>query len=98
MISPVFASDNISLMGLDETGKEIVIPMKSKKWRKRVTKVLNKVGGEVLPAIKKNYSSGENFEFKQFDLGLAVVMKVGIGELVTATIKPYFDLYFKKGE
>jgi len=96
MVTPVFASDNIALIGLDEAGEEIVIPMKSKRWSKRVTKVLNKVGGEVLPAIKNQYRSEQHFEFKQFDIGLAVKMQVGIGELVKATINPYFDLYFMK--
>jgi len=96
MFSPVIASDNITLIGLDETGEEISIPMKSKKWSKRVTKVLNKVGGDVLPTIKNQYGTNQQFEFRQFDIGLAVLMKVGIGDLVKATIKPYFDLYFKK--
>ena len=96
LISPVIASDNVTLIGLDETGEEISIPMKSKKWSKRVTKVLNKVGGDVLPMIKNQYGTNQQFEFRQFDIGLAVPMKVGIGELVKATIKPYFELYFKK--
>ena len=96
LVSPVIANDNISLIGLDETGEEISIPMKSKKWSRRVTKVLNKVGGDVLPMIKDQYGTNQQFEFRQFDIGLEVLMSVGIGDLVKATIKPFFHLYFKK--
>ena len=93
--------DLVHLVGLDETGKEINLPVKSRLWRKRIAKVFNRVGGDVLPAIE-TYESNEKFSFSQFDFGLYIPMKFGIGVLdespvsLKMKVEPYFKLFFKK--
>lgn len=99
--TPAFAESTVNLIGLDEAGKELNIPMKSSKWQKRISKVFTRVTGDVLPEIK-SYTSNEKFEFSQFDLGLSVKMKFGVGVLEESPVKlamsvePQFVLYFKK--
>jgi len=100
--STSFAADYlVNLIGLDENGKELNIPIKSKKWKKRMSKVFKRVGGDVLPQIR-SYSSNEKFAFSQFDLGLYITMKFGIGIFEESPVKlamkvePYFKLFFKK--
>ncbi len=103
--STSYASDEkdnlVNLIGLDENGKELNIPIKSKKWKRRMAKVFKRVGGDILPQIR-SYSSNEKFAFSQFDLGLYVTMKFGLGVLdespvsLKMKIEPYFKLFFKK--
>ena len=94
----VRAEDNedVTFIGLDEVGKEIEIPMKKRIWNERTKEVLNRLGGETLAGLSHLLPSGEKFDFYQFDLGVEVKMKVGIGDLVTATVQPMFTLVFKK--
>jgi hypothetical protein len=87
---------DINFIGLDEAGKEIEIPMKKRIWNERTKEVLRRLGGETLAGLSHLLPSGEKFDFYQFDLGAEVKMKVGIGELVEATVQPYFYLVFKK--
>jgi hypothetical protein len=92
----------VNLIGLDENGKELNIPIKSKKWKKRMAKVFKRVGGDVLPQVRMHTDSDQKFAFKQFDLGLYVKMKFGLGVLeespvkLAMTVEPYFKLFFKK--
>jgi len=104
--STSFASDSkdslVNLIGLDENGKELNIPIKSKRWKKRMAKVFKRVGGDILPQVRMYDSSEQKFAFSQFDLGLYVTMKFGLGVLDESPVKlamkvePYFKLYFKK--
>ena len=100
--TPLFAKEStVNLIGLDENGEEINLPIKSGRWQKRMAKVFNRVGGDILPAIRK-HSSNEKFKFAQFDLGLYVAMKFGIGVFEESPVslkmgvEPYFKLHFKK--
>lgn len=87
----------VNLIGLDENGKELNIPVKSKRWKKRMAKVLKRVGGDVLPQVRTYSAEGSpKFAFKQFDLGLYVKMKFGVSDLISMTVEPYFKLFFKK--
>ena len=92
------AEDNqdVNFIGLDEMGKEINIPMKKHLWSKKNQEVLKRLGGETLAGLKNLLPSGEKFDFYQFDLGAEIKMKVGIGDLVEATVQPYFYLVFKE--
>ena len=104
--STSFANDQkdnlVNLIGLDENGKELDIPIKSKRWKKRMAKVFKRVGGDILPQVRTYDDSTQKFAFSQFDLGLYVKMKFGLGVLEESPIKlsmfvePYFKLFFKK--
>jgi len=104
--STSYASDEkdnlVNLIGLDDNGKELNIPIKSKKWKKRMAKVFKRVGGDILPQVRTYDDSTQKFSFSQFDLGLFVAMKFGIGVLEDSPVKlqmivvPYFKLFFKK--
>ena len=105
-ISTSFASEEkdnlVNLIGLDENGKELNLPIKSKKWKRRMAKVFKRVGGDILPQVRTYSDSKQKFSFAQFDLGLYVSMKFGIGVLEESPVKlamkvePYFKLFFKK--
>lgn len=89
-------NEDVNFIGLDEMGKEINIPMKKRIWNERNREVLKRLGGETLAGLKNLLPSGEKFDFYQFDLGAEIKMKVGVGDLVEATVTPYFYLVFKK--
>jgi len=88
--------NGLTMIGLDENGSEIEFPMKSKRWKKRVSKVLKRVGGEVIPALNNTIQSTEQFKLGQVDIGLYVKMKAEIGDLIKGAVVPYFKLYFKR--
>lgn len=87
---------DVNFIGLDEAGKEIEMPMKRKIWNERTKEVIKRLGGESLSGLANLLPSGEKFDFFEFDLGAEVKMQVGIGDLVKATVQPYFYLMFKK--
>lgn len=105
-LSTSFATEEkdnlVNLIGLDENGKELDIPIKSKRWKKRMAKVFKRVGGDILPQVRTYTDSNQKFTFAQFDLGLYVAMKFGIGILeespvsLAMKVEPYFKLHFKK--
>jgi hypothetical protein len=87
---------DVNFIGLDEAGKEINIPMKRHIWNKKTKEVLKRVGGETLAGLRNTVATTEKFALSEIDLGLNVKMQVGIADLVSATVEPYFHLAFKK--
>jgi hypothetical protein len=90
------ADEDINFIGLDEAGKEIEIPVKSKIWKEKSTEVLNRLNQEISDGLSNLPPSGEKLEFHQFNFGAEVRMSVGIGDFVKATINPFFYLVFSK--
>jgi hypothetical protein len=90
------SDEDINFIGLDEAGKEIEIPVKKKLWREKSTEVLNRLNSEVSEGLSNLPPDGEKLEFYAFNFGAEVRMSVGIGDLVKATINPFFYLAFTK--
>ncbi len=90
------ADENINFIGIDEAGKEIEIPVKKNLWKEKSTEVINRINSEVSEGLSNLPPDGEKLEFYAFNFGAEVRMAVGIGDLVKATINPFFYLAFTK--
>ncbi|MDH5580296.1 MAG: hypothetical protein OEY33_00175 [Bdellovibrionales bacterium] len=92
----VMAGDeDITLLGLDNNGNEIEMPVKSKRFKKRVNKILKAYLGEAIPALDRAIRSDSKLKLREVDLGVSVKMGFEVPEVFDASVEP--GIYVKLG-
>lgn len=94
----LLASDEseISILGLDKNGKELEVPVGTKRYKKRMAKVLRVFNGEAIPALDKAITSDKKFTLSQVDIGISLKMALGLGDLVKGSLEPGIKIKFGK--
>ncbi len=83
----------VSILGLDKDGKEVDLPIGSRRYKRRMAKVLKLVNSEAIPALNRTVTSDKKFKLRQVDIGLSVKMALGIG-IIKGSVAPGFKLKF----
>lgn len=98
LLSNVHASTEkeLNMIGLDEAGKEIEFPMKSRRLKKKMANALKAINHSTLPALNSISGTQTKFQFAGVDVGAFVKLQVGLGSVIKATVMPWFDLKFRK--
>lgn len=86
----------ISILGLDKNGKQVDLPIGTRRYKKRMAKVLKVFNGEAIPALDKAITSDKKFALSQVDIGVSLKMALGLGELIKGSLEPGIKLKFGK--
>jgi hypothetical protein len=91
-----FAAEDseISILGLDKNGKQIDLPVGTRRYKKRMAKVLKVFNGEAIPALDKTITSDKKFALRQVDIGVSIKMALGLGDLLKGSLEPGIKLKF----
>ena len=89
------AEDNeISILGLDKNGKQIDLPVGTRRYKKRMARVLKVFNGEAIGALDKAITSDKKFALRQVDIGVSIKMALGLGDLIKGSLEPGIKLKF----
>ncbi len=89
---------NIPLIGLDQNGDEIEMPLQGGIFKRNIKNIINAVNSEVLPSLNHadNASEHSKFKLKKIEVGLSVAASLGLGDVIKASAEPKFILVYKK--
>jgi hypothetical protein len=92
----LFAAEEseISILGLDKNGKQIDLPIGTRRYKKKMARVLKVFNGEAIPALNKAIVSDKKFTLRQVDIGVSVKMALGLGDLIKGSLEPGIKLKF----
>ena len=86
----------LNMIGLDEAGKEVEFPIKSKRLKKKMAEALKAINHSTLPALNSISATATKFQFTGVNVGTYVKLQVGLGSIIKGTVQPWFDLQFRK--
>lgn len=92
----VMANDeDMTLFGLDKNGNEIEMPVKSKRFKKRVSELLKLYTSEAVPALDRAVRSDKGLQLREVDLGISVKMGFEVENVFDFSVEP--GMYVKLG-
>ncbi len=84
----VESEKEVTLLGLDANGNEIEMPVKSKRFKKRVNEMIAAYSEEVIPALDATIKSDNKWKLRTLDLAFSVSMGFDLFDIVEASVEP----------
>ncbi|MFZ8933248.1 MAG: hypothetical protein ACO20H_00255 [Bacteriovoracaceae bacterium] len=87
--------EDMTLFGSDKDGNVIEMPIKSKRFKKKVNEILTAYTAEAIPALDRAVRSDKSFKLREVDLGVSLAMGFEIPIVLDASVEP--GIYVKFG-
>mgnify|MGYP001600972435 CR=1 FL=1 len=85
----------IDVIGLDDNGQEVSIPVGTKGMQKKLTSFMTSVEKSVAPEMEKFIKTDKKFKLTKFDIGFSLKAALGIG-ILSASAEPSIAFRFAK--
>jgi hypothetical protein len=95
-MTPMAYSDDFTLIGINDKGEPLEIPLKKKIWNTKIKKAIHLISNSTLSSLEKMNEKNGHLTFNRVDIGTYIKIKLGLGNLVQASAGPYFKLFFTK--
>jgi len=95
-MAPIAYSDDFTLIGINDKGEPVEIPLKQKIWNIKIKKAIHSISNSTLSSLEKMNDRNGPLTFNRVDIGTYIKIKLGLGNLVQASAEPYFKLFFTK--
>lgn len=94
--SPSVANErSIPMIGLDEKGQTVELPVKIPFFKKRFRKAFRAINGVSLSSLDQVIESDQPWYLDKMEVGLGLAASVGLGDVVKAKAEPGIIFVFK---